>query len=138
MTKNNKTIDWADVPSDMLDAARRRKAVQAAERPVDGDLRIWWIPQVGSAIKPFHVHVRSLVEAHRVLRMLGEYDLFQFENRIKPDYANTGGLEVYIADTSEWVEWYNEESGDEVGDLSLHEIELLDEKRIALMPRGLR
>lgn len=38
--------------------------------------------------------------------------LFQFENRIKPDYANVGGLERFGAEDSEndagWCDWYDE------------------------------
>ena len=41
---------------------------------------------------------------------LGAYDLFQLNNNIKPDFANTGGLEVF--DGEEWVDYYDEEGRD--------------------------
>jgi len=77
-----------------------------------GDLRVWWIPQV--PMKPFHVPVESLEQAMFLLDVLADYDIFQFENRIKPDYCNAGGLEVF--DDGEWFEWENK-MGDSVNDL---------------------
>lgn len=81
---------------------------------VDGALRVWWIPQVpGSA---FHVSVETVEEAQKLMAVLADYDMFQYENGIKPDYSNTGGLEVY--DEGEWLEWYSED-GDSVDEWSL-------------------
>lgn len=77
-----------------------------------GTLRVWWIPQVPG--KPFYVRVADLTQARLVLETLARYDLFQFENRIKGDYANVGGLEVF--EDSEWCEW-NTEDGDDIGDV---------------------
>lgn len=49
--------------------------------------------------------------------MLANYDIFQFENHIKPDYWNVSGLEVYEAAAFDgepgWCEWYDEETGDD-------------------------
>jgi hypothetical protein len=46
------------------------------------------------------------------LELLAQYDLFQFENRIKPDYANGQCLVIYEADGGygkpDWSEWYSE------------------------------
>ncbi len=81
--------------------------------PTEGALRVWWIPQV--PMKAFHVPVASIAEAKLIMVTLAEYDIFQFENRIKPDYCNTGGLEVF--EDGEWTEWYDEESGDCIDDL---------------------
>jgi hypothetical protein len=72
-----------------------------AEDPKPGALRTWHIPQVPG--KPFQVRVRSLREAKLLLRTLANYDAFQFENRIKPDYSNAQGLEEF--DGKEWSEW---------------------------------
>lgn len=55
-----------------------------AELPQEGDLRVWWIPQV--PMKPFYVLVQNVREACLLLDALAEYDLFQFAKRIKPDY----------------------------------------------------
>lgn len=64
-------------------------------------LRVWHIPQVPMA--PFLVPVESVREAKLVLDTLADYDLFQYENNIKPDYSNVSGLEEW--DGKEWCEW---------------------------------
>lgn len=79
--------------------------------------RVWHIPQVPG--KPFHVELDpqpprpALVrDAKRILSILADYDLFQYEHKIKPDYANAQGLEVF--EDGEWVEWYNDD-GEDIG-----------------------
>lgn len=74
--------------------------------PNVGDLRVWHIPQV--PMKPFHVPVQSPGEAVKVMQVLADYDIFQFENRVKPDYCNASGLEVvegFIDGEPQWIEW---------------------------------
>lgn len=83
-----------------------------AKRPVDGAMEVWWIPQV--PMEPFRVPVSSLDEAAKLLWVLAEYDKFQFENRIKPDYCNAGGLEIF--EDGEWTEWTDNETGDDIND----------------------
>jgi len=80
--------------------------------PKDGDLRVWWIPQV--PMKDFLYPVQSVIEAKHVLDILAEYDLFQLEHKVKPDFSNVGGLQVF--EDGEWLEWSNDdgESIDEV------------------------
>ena len=75
----------------------------------EGDLRVWWIPQVPG--QPFHVPVASVAEARLLVDALAAYDAFQYRNRIKPDYSNAGGLEVF--EDGEWCEW-SDEDGDEI------------------------
>ena len=60
-----------------------------------GDLRVWHIPQM--PMKPFHVEVATVDEAKKILNTLWDYDTFQFENKVKPDYSNASGLEVFEA-----------------------------------------
>ena len=50
-------------------------------------MRVWWIPQIGASNEAFYIPV---------------------QNRIKPDYCNTGGLEIYNAETEEYEDWYFE------------------------------
>ena len=76
--------------------------------PNHGDLRVWWVPQV--PMKAFNIDVESLREGVKIMAVLGLYDIFQFENNIKPDYANGGGLIMFDSD-GEWVDWYDEETG---------------------------
>ena len=71
-------------------------------------MRVWWIPQVPG--KPFHVETDSVSDAKRLLHVLAQYDLFQYENKIKGDYANAGGLEVF--EDGEWIEWADDEGDD--------------------------
>lgn len=70
-------------------------------------MRVWHIPQVPG--KAFHVPVDSLDEAIKILNVLSNYDLFQYENHIKPDYCNTNGLQVWDEDAREWFEWESED-----------------------------
>lgn len=77
--------------------------------PSEGDLRVWWIPQI-QMMTPFYVRVSSPLEAKKLIDALGQYDAFQFEHKVKPDYCNTGGLEVFA--DGEWVDWESEDGDD--------------------------
>lgn len=90
-----------------------------AKEQKKGDLRVWHVPQV--PCKAFRVEVPNLETAALMVRTLGDYDLFQHENRIKPDYANMTGVEVYWPDVADdtgdpWVDWHSTE-GDGLVDL---------------------
>lgn len=74
----------------------------------EGNLRVYWIPQV--PMNPFYVKVRSSEEAQKIMEVLSDYDEFQYENNVKPDYCNAGGLEVF--EEGEWVDWVNEDGCD--------------------------
>ena len=78
-------------------------------------LRIWWIPQVPGQGDPFYVSVESLKEAELIYNTLSKYDLYQYMNRIKPDYTNVGGLQEQDNKDDDWCDWYSElgESFDE-------------------------
>ncbi|EHW1979648.1 TPA_asm: superinfection exclusion protein [Salmonella enterica subsp. enterica] len=80
-------------------------------------LRVWHIPQV--PMKPFIVEVASVEKGVRVMDALADYDAFQYDNNIKPDYCNANGLEMWdesLTDqdleemelTDRWVDWYSE------------------------------
>jgi len=75
-----------------------------------GALRIYWIPQL--PMKAFEVDVPDLATAAAVLDVLADYDAFQFENNVKGDYCNTGGLMI-LRDDGEWEDWEDPTSGDE-------------------------
>lgn len=79
-----------------------------------GDLQVWWIPQV--PMKAFEVDVASIEEGAKIMDVLAKYDLFQYKNRIKPDYANAGGLRRWCEDAGEgepgWEDWYDECTGE--------------------------
>lgn len=82
--------------------------------PKEGDLQVWWIPQVPG--ESFKVPVDTLEEAIKILDTLAKYDLFQLENNIKPDYCNTGGLSVF--EDGEWSDWYHPETGEDIEEYS--------------------
>lgn len=86
------------------------------KNPRVGDMRVWHCPQVPMA--SFYVPVGSVDEAKRLIAVLGHYDAFQYDNRVKGDYCNTSGLEVYESDNGDgvpgWCEWYDEQTGDDV------------------------
>ncbi|EEX0791949.1 superinfection exclusion protein [Escherichia coli] len=80
-------------------------------------LRVWHIPQV--PMKPFIVEVASVEDGVRLMDALADYDAFQYDNNIKPDYCNVNGLEMWdesLTDedlsemglTDRWVDWYSE------------------------------
>ena len=80
-------------------------------------LRVFWIPQI--PMKSFHVPVESLEQAAKILNVLAAYDLFQYENQVKGDFCNQGGLEkLDEKDNTDspygtWVEWCDPETGDD-------------------------
>ena len=81
-----------------------------------GDLQVWWVPQVPMA--PFDVPVDSVEIGVKIMAVLADYDIFQFEHKVKPDYSNAGGLQRWCADRDGegepgWEEWYDEETGDD-------------------------
>lgn len=73
------------------------------------NLKVWWVPQV--PMKAFEVNVESVAQGVFLLDTLANYDLFQFHNRVKPDYCNAGGL-VMLED-GEWVDWFDEATGED-------------------------
>lgn len=79
-------------------------------RPNDGALQIWWVPQV--PMPSFNFSVANLVEAKLLLDALAEYDKFQYENNVKPDYSNAGGLSVFSGKACDWIDWYDDNGND--------------------------
>ncbi len=80
--------------------------------PTEGALRVWHIPQIPG--KPFRVAVADIKQAKLVIDTLAQYDLFQYRNCIKPDYANASGLEVF--EDGEWCEWCDDD-GNNIDDV---------------------
>ena len=66
-------------------------------------LRVWWIPQVGSDVPTFYVNVDSIEEGVKMTDTLARYDMYQYNYNIKPDYSNSGGLQMF--EDGEWVDW---------------------------------
>ena len=70
-------------------------------------LRVWWVPQV--PMKSFYIPVESPEEGKKILDLLAAYDCFQYNQKVKPDYCNMGGLQYYDEDDGEWEDWYYED-----------------------------
>jgi hypothetical protein len=70
-------------------------------QPIHGALRVWWIPQIPGRM--FLVDVPDMPTATLLVDVLGRYDLFQLEERIKPDFCNTGGIEQWDSEEDEWL-----------------------------------
>lgn len=73
-------------------------------------LRVWHIPQV--PMKAFNAEVATPEEAIKILNTLADYDLFQFENHVKPDYSSAQGLQEFNEEDQAWEEWYSEDGLD--------------------------
>lgn len=80
-------------------------------------LRVWHIPQV--PMKAFTVDVLSVEEGVRLMGILADYDAFQYDNNIKPDYCNANGLQMFDESLTDkdleemelsdrWVDWYSD------------------------------
>ncbi|WP_407301658.1 hypothetical protein [Clostridium botulinum] len=72
------------------------------------NLRVSHFPQI--PCNPFIVAVSSIEEAKKIFDVLANYDLFQYKNRIKPDYCNTTILEYWDEEEKEWLEWHDKEN----------------------------
>ena len=75
-------------------------------------LRVWWNPQVGTDCDIFYVPVKTIEEGKMIMDLLAAYDAFQLQNRIKPDYTNVGGLEMWSEEDAEWEDWHMETDND--------------------------
>lgn len=74
-------------------------------------LRVWWIPQIGIE-QTFYIPVKTPEEGKKVMDMLAAYDAFQLQNRVKPDYSNVGGLQMWDEKEKEWCDWVLETEDD--------------------------
>lgn len=79
--------------------------------PRTSQFRVWHIPQIPG--KAFIVDCNTLAEARQLEIVLANYDLFQFEHNIKPDYSNMSGIVQW--DEGEKEYWDMEE--DEVTEI---------------------
>ncbi|ANM47273.1 superinfection exclusion [Serratia phage vB_Sru_IME250] len=70
-----------------------------SNRKFELKFRVWHVPQVPG--KMFTVEVPTYAEAERLQSTLADYDLFQYENNIKPDYCNASGIQIYQHDLAE-------------------------------------
>jgi len=74
----------------------------------EGQIRVWWCPQM--PMDNFYVPVANIEQAALIMDTLADYDLFQYNNNVKPDYSNAGGVEIF--EDGEWMDWHNDEFDD--------------------------
>lgn len=79
--------------------------------PKEGDVRVWWIPQVPGAA--FEVPVESEEQGRWLCNVLADYDAFQYEHHVKPDYCNAGGVQVYEVIDNGLGDWYDLEEDED-------------------------
>lgn len=87
--------------------------------PNDGDMRIWYLHQVGIGGKRFLKKVDSVKQAAEELSSIYALALFLEEENFIPDYCNMGGLEVWKKNEDGEFEWC-EYTDDEGCDISEH------------------
>ena len=71
-------------------------------------MRVWWMPQVG-VDATFYIPIKSIEEAKKFIDILSAYDCFKYNHHIKPDYCNTGGVQVWDEEAQEWIDWHYED-----------------------------
>lgn len=76
--------------------------IEQLTAPKTHRFRVWWIPQVPGTTF-YSEEVTTFAAAKAIDVTLGRYDIFQYENRIKPDFANAGGIKYWNADENAWV-----------------------------------
>lgn len=62
-------------------------------------------------MKAFRFPVPDIPAGLLLCKALGLYDLFQYENNVKPDYCNAGGIEFLDSD-GKWTSVENDEDED--------------------------
>lgn len=111
MYENDDNGDWDEADKyereDYVWAAYEKLKKQKGNETMS-KLRVWWIPQIGIE-KAFYVPVKTVEEGKKVLDTLAVYDMFQFENNIKPDFSNVGGLQMFDEEYQEWNDWHSDD-----------------------------
>jgi hypothetical protein len=64
--------------------------------------KAWYIPQV--PMKAFEVEASTAAKAQTVLNILTDFSIFEFENKVKPDYCDAGGVVEWDEAAQEWFD----------------------------------
>lgn len=67
------------------------------------EFRMWYIPQI--PMPPFTREFDTAREAQAALDLIFAFSFFEFENRVKPDYTDAGGIEIWDEDAAEWGDY---------------------------------
>lgn len=77
----------------------------------DAKFKAWYIPQIPG--EAFEVEVDSPAEGFKILDIISRFSLFEFENRVKPDYADAGGVVEWDESEQDWWDVDEDEMGDD-------------------------
>ena len=64
--------------------------------------KMWYYPQV--PCKAFEKEFDNLIDAVRALSLIIDYSRFEYDNRIKPDYADAAGVAYWDSNDQEWYD----------------------------------
>ena len=73
--------------------------------------KVWYIPQV--PMKSFDVEVENVEQAVKLYETIVKFSIFEFKNRIKPDYSDAGWIQYYNEEIEDWedlegLDWYED------------------------------
>ena len=68
--------------------------------------KAWYIPQV--PMKAFEVERGSAAEALAALDLITDFSIFEFDNKVKPDYCDAGGVTVWDEAEQAWIDYDTE------------------------------
>ncbi len=72
-----------------------------------GDLVVWYYSQLGSGVPAFMVRVPDLATGAIVVNTLAAFSLHEYENNVKPDYADAVGIARWEDDGDNGHEWFD-------------------------------
>lgn len=69
--------------------------------------KVWYIPQIPG--KAFEREVDSLPTAVLLINAIIDFSIFEFENRVKPDYSDAAGISRWEEDGEGGHDWFDVE-----------------------------
>lgn len=86
------------------------------------EVEFWWVPQV--PMKAFTRAVPTVSHGRMLEEAFALYDLFQLENRVKPDFCNAGGTRFRHVELTEGEWWDVPDDEDELDDIKAEFVRL--------------
>lgn len=71
--------------------------------PAPTKFKIWYMHQIGGPA--YEQPVDSAEEGQKILDAIYQVALYLYQNRMAPDYANTGGITYWDEVESEWFDY---------------------------------
>lgn len=65
--------------------------------------KAWYIPQI--PMTAFEVEKPTASEAQAALDLITDFSIFEFENKVKPDYSDVGGVQEWDETDQEWIDY---------------------------------